>query len=72
MGSGAVDDNRYQFQIPGYMTWDLTAEVKVHEQFSVMAGINNIFNEDYFARVRADGIDPANGRNFYEGRELRF
>jgi Fe(3+) dicitrate transport protein len=68
----AVDDDRYQFQIPGYMTWDLTAEVKVTENFSVMAGINNVFNEDYFARVRADGIDPAYGRNVYVGGELRF
>jgi Fe(3+) dicitrate transport protein len=54
------------------MTWDLTAEVKVHENFSVMAGLNNVFDESYYARVRADGIDPAYGRNFYLGGEVRF
>ncbi|MDZ4287030.1 MAG: TonB-dependent receptor [Prosthecobacter sp.] len=68
----AVDDNRYQFQIPGYMTWDLTAEVKVTKNFSVMAGLNNVFNEDYYARVRSDGIDPAYARNFYLGGAFTF
>ncbi|MBE7494363.1 MAG: TonB-dependent receptor [Verrucomicrobiaceae bacterium] len=68
----AQDNSNPTFDIPSYMTWDLTAEVKVHEHFTVMAGINNLFDESYYARVRADGIDPAYGRNFYVGGEVRF
>lgn len=68
----AQDSNNPNFNIPAYMTWDLTAEVKVNKNFSVMAGLNNVFNEDYYARVRADGIDPAYGRNFYVGGAFTF
>jgi hypothetical protein len=25
----------------------------------VVAGINNVFNKQYYARIRGDGIDPA-------------
>ena len=61
---GANDNEDPRFRIPAYMTWDLTLEAKVYKDYlSVMAGINNLFDEDYYARVRSDGIDPAYGRN---------
>ena len=60
----ADDGNTVAFQVPAYMTWDLTAEVKVwKESISLMAGINNLFDEDYYARIVGNGIDPAYGRN---------
>lgn len=68
----ADDTNTLAREVPAYMVWDLTAEVKVHENVRLLAGINNIFDESYFSRVRADGIDPANGRNFYVGASLEF
>lgn len=68
----AQDGGTSQFDIPAYMTWDLTAELKVHENFTVMAGLNNVFDESYYARVRNDGIDPAYGRNFYVGGSVTF
>ena len=58
--------------IPGYMTWDLTAEVKVTKNFTAMAGLNNVFDESYYSRVRNDGIDPGYGRNFYVGGSFQF
>lgn len=59
--------------IPAYMTWDLTAEFKVYKDtVSILAGINNLFDEDYYARVRGDGIDPAYGRNYYVGVSVKF
>jgi Fe(3+) dicitrate transport protein len=59
--------------IPSYMVWDLTLECKVYrDNLSLLAGINNLFDEDYFARVRNDGIDPAYRRNFYAGISLAF
>lgn len=35
-------------------------------------GINNIFDEDYYARITNAGIDPAARRNFYGGVSLKF
>jgi Fe(3+) dicitrate transport protein len=69
----ATDDENPTRLIPSYMTWDLTVEVKVYkDNLSLMAGINNLFDEDYYARIRSDGIDPAYGRNFYAGLSLAF
>ena len=68
----ANDNNTEAFAVPAYMVWDLTAEWKVHENIRLLAGINNLFDESYFARERADGIDPADGRNFYAGASFEF
>lgn len=67
------DSNAPERAVPGYMVWDLIAEAWVYRDIvSVYAGINNLFDEDYYARVRNDGIDPAYGRNVYVGVGLRF
>ena len=47
-------------------------EYRVAENLRLIGGINNIFDEQYFARVRNDGIDPANGRNYYLGASIEF
>jgi Fe(3+) dicitrate transport protein len=66
----ANSENRY---IPSYKVWDLTAEVPVIPNFlSVVAGVNNLFDENYYTRVRSNGIDPALPRNAYGGVNLRF
>jgi Fe(3+) dicitrate transport protein len=44
----------------------------IPDRLRLLAGINNIFDEDYYARIRSDGIDPAYGRNFYAGASLEF
>jgi Fe(3+) dicitrate transport protein len=58
------------------MVWDLTAEAKVYRSsvgdVSVIAGINNLLDEDYYARIRSDGIDPAYRRNYYAGLSFTF
>jgi Fe(3+) dicitrate transport protein len=68
----ARDDGNPNFAIPGYMTWDLTAEVPVTKHLTLMAGVNNVFDESYYSRVRNDGIDPGYGRNFYVGGSVQF
>lgn len=69
----ADDANSANFAIPGYMIWDLTAEVKVYRNsVSVIAGINNLFDENYYSRIRSNGIDPAYGRNYYAGLSFAF
>jgi Fe(3+) dicitrate transport protein len=67
----ANDNNTADFRIPGYMVWDLTAEVKVYRNHvGLLGGVNNLFDEDYYSRIRANGIDPAYGRNFYVGARI--
>jgi len=68
----ANDNNTANFKVPAYMVWDLTAEYKVLEHLRLIAGINNLFDESYYARVRPDGIDPANSRNYYVGASIEF
>lgn len=64
--------NTAQRAVPSYKVWDLTAEYRVSENLRLIGGINNLFDEQYFARVRNDGIDPANGRNYYLGASIEF
>lgn len=70
--SFADDANTPERFVPAYAVWDLTAEVKVYKEISVNAGINNLFGEDYYARITNTGIDPAAGRNYYAGFSVKF
>jgi Fe(3+) dicitrate transport protein len=76
----ANDNNTAAFEIPAYTVLDLTAEARVWtgdlagraSELWLLAGINNALDEDYYSRVRANGIDPANGRNYYLGLRAEF
>jgi outer membrane receptor protein involved in Fe transport len=60
-------------EIAAYHVWDLTLDAKVYkDHVKLLAGINNIFDEDYHSRVRADGIEPAARRNFYVGLGIAY
>jgi Fe(3+) dicitrate transport protein len=66
-------NNTYQFFVPAYTVWDLTAEVNFcHGRIGIFAGINNVFDEDFWAEVRDEGILPAYGRNYYGGVSIKF
>lgn len=72
-GLFSANDEGSSSRIPAYMVWDLTLEYKVYRNnVSVIAGINNLFDEDYYSRIRADGIDPAYRRNYYGGVSFSF
>ncbi len=58
--------------IPSYKVWDLTAEWYAKSAFKIVAGINNLFDEHYYARVTGTGIDPAARRNYYGGATVKF
>jgi len=68
------------WSIPAYTVLDLTAEFKVWDgsvggvdsKAWLLCGMNNALDERYFSRVRANGIDPANGRNYYFGMRAEF
>jgi Fe(3+) dicitrate transport protein len=71
--SYADDANTAQRYVPAYAIWDLTSEWRVPgTAVRLIGGINNLFSEDYYSRVRPDGIDPAPRRNFYLGAALEF
>jgi Fe(3+) dicitrate transport protein len=69
----ANDNNTANFNIPAYNVTDLIAEAKIwRENVTLLAGINNLFNQDYYSRIRANGVDPAYQRNFYVGLRLNY
>jgi len=71
--SYANDNNTTQYYIPAYNVWDFTFEVNVYkDNVSVIGGINNLFDNRYYARIRSDGIDPAAPRNWYVGVQVEF
>lgn len=64
--------------VPSYKVWDLTGEVNLLKNamnafdLSLFGGINNLFDEDYYARITAAGIDPAYRRNIYGGVKINL
>jgi Fe(3+) dicitrate transport protein len=74
VGSSFADaNNTPDHFIPAYAVWDLTAEVNFCKgRVGVFAGINNLFNEDFYAEIRDEGIVPAYKRNYYGGLKIRF
>ena len=52
--------------------FDSRVKLEVTKNFTFMAGLNNVFDESYYSRVRSDGIDPGYGRNFYVGGSVQF
>lgn len=53
--------------IPSYEVLDLSAEYRISDMWSIYGGINNLLDENYYARVRNDGIEPAFERTAFVG-----
>ena len=69
----ADDSNSGPRRIPAHAVWDLTAEWRLpRAPIRLISGINNLLDEDYYNRIRADGIDPAPRRNVYFGAAWEF
>ncbi|MFM7374089.1 MAG: hypothetical protein ACKO39_02910, partial [Chthoniobacterales bacterium] len=67
------DNNAQEYYIPYYNVWDFTFEVNVYkDNVSVIGGINNLFDNRYYARITNTGIDPAAPRNWYVGVQVEF
>lgn len=54
-------------EIPAYEVFDFSLEYRHTDQWTLYGGINNLLSEDYYSRVRNDGIEPALERTFYAG-----
>lgn len=61
--------NRY---IPTYQVFDLMAEKRFGAHWSVNGAVNNLLDKTYYSRIRAEGILPTMGRNFYAGANYHF
>lgn len=62
------DGNSANRRIPSYRVLDLTIDAKIpRTNITLFAGVFNLLNEQYFSRVRANGIEPAMPRNFSFG-----
>ena len=66
------DKNEDQREIPSYTVFDLTADWSFHKNWMASAGINNLFDREYYSRVRSDGIIWAMDRNLYAGMTYKF
>lgn len=63
-GTGAA---QIDAEIPSYEVLDLSAEYRLSDMWTLFGGVNNLLDEDYFSRVRNDGIEPAAERTLYAG-----
>lgn len=54
---------------PAYALWDFNTSLRFNSAFSIRAGVNNIFNNQYFTKrptfYPGPGIWPSDGRNIY-------
>lgn len=54
---------------PAYSIWDFNASLRTNYFFSIRAGVNNIFDKQYFTKrptfYPGPGIWPSDGRNVY-------
>ena len=53
--------------VPSYEVFDVSAEYRLNDMWTLFGGINNLLDEDYYSRVRNDGIEPAAERTVYAG-----
>jgi Fe(3+) dicitrate transport protein len=62
------DNNVADFFLPGYEVFDASVEWPLAGGFTIGAGVNNLFDEDYASRVRpggGGGFDPGAPRNVF-------
>lgn len=71
-GNGTGANTANDFEVPSYTVFDLTADWSVTEHWMVSGGINNLFDKEYYSRVRSDGVIWALDRNFYAGVTYKF
>ena len=68
----ADDGNSANRFIPSFEVFDLLGELVLADQARINFGINNLFDENYYSRIRGNGIDPAPPRNVYAGFTVMF
>ncbi len=74
MGDQFADDaNSANFQIPSYSVWDLSAQVPLgFDGLNLQVAVRNLFDQNYFARIRSNGIEPGMPRMATAGIDYSF
>ncbi|HSG62607.1 MAG TPA: TonB-dependent receptor [Pseudomonadales bacterium] len=65
--SRGAGNQRIEAKIPAYEVVDASVEWALDEHWQFYGGINNVFDQNYYSRVRNDGIEPAHARTFFVG-----
>jgi Fe(3+) dicitrate transport protein len=69
VGSGAAF---IPAKIPAYTVIDFASDWQVTPWLKVLAGISNLTDRQYYNRVWQTGLEPAYGRTWYAGFELKM
>ncbi|GAO38210.1 hypothetical protein SCH01S_10_00200 [Sphingomonas changbaiensis NBRC 104936] len=69
VGSGATF---VPAKVPAYQVFDLAGEWTVLPHVRLQAGVQNLFNEKYYARVFQTGLEPGRRRTIYGGVTFGF
>ncbi|BFI96205.1 MAG: hypothetical protein RSP_17150 [Rhodanobacter sp.] len=68
LGSGA---SYLPARIPAYTVLDLAADWQLNRHVKLLAGIGNLADRRYYDRVWQTGLEPAYGRTWYTGLQLK-
>ncbi|MGH8192605.1 MAG: TonB-dependent receptor family protein [Rhodanobacteraceae bacterium] len=69
LGSGATF---IPAQIPAYTVVDFASDWQLAPWLNLLAGVSNLTNRKYYDRVWQTGLEPAYGRTWYAGFELKM
>lgn len=74
LGNHFADDaNTANFEIPQYSVWDLGAKIPLGvEGLNLQVAVRNLFDQNYFARIRSNGIEPGQPRIATAGLDYVF
>ena len=59
-------------KIPQYTVWDFSGDYWIVPRVRLLAGVSNIGDKRYYARVFQNAIEPALGRTYYGGFSYAF
>lgn len=59
-------------KIPAYTVVDLASDWQINRNFKLLAGVSNLTDRNYYDRVWLTGLEPAYGRTWYAGFELKM
>ena len=68
-GSGAT---YIPAKIPAFTIADLAADWQINPWLKLLGGVSNLTDRKYYDRVWQTGLEPAYGRTWYAGFELKM
>jgi Fe(3+) dicitrate transport protein len=59
-------------RIPAYTVLDLASDWQLNRTVTLLAGVSNLTNRQYYDREWQTGLEPAPGRTWYTGVRLKL